>query len=134
MLGVDLRDGASATLAGMPDRLRNALSSKALMLAAELQAKIQQKLSGTVLNQRSGALARSIVATVDASSANVSVSIACDWASVRVWSAGILSNTVPAGWASAMSSALAICCAARAGLSCDTHFVTGSAAAMWSNT
>ena len=45
------------------------------MLAAELQAKIQQKLSGTVLNRKSGALARSIVATVDDASANISVSI-----------------------------------------------------------
>lgn len=75
MLGVDLRDGASATLAAMPERVRDVLSSKASTLAAELQAKIQQKLSGTVLNQKSGALARSIVATVDNASANIFVSI-----------------------------------------------------------
>ena len=60
----------------MPDRIRDALSSKANALAAELQAKIQQKLSGGVLNQKSGALARSIAATVDDSSADVSVTVA----------------------------------------------------------
>jgi phage gpG-like protein len=76
MLGITLQDGASATLAGMPDRLREALSSKANMLAAALQAKIQDKLSGAVLNIKSGALARSIVATVDDASANVTVTIA----------------------------------------------------------
>jgi len=76
MLDVSLRDGASAALAAMPERVRDALSNKANMLAAELQARIQQKLAGTVLNAKTGALARSIVATVGASSANVSVSIA----------------------------------------------------------
>jgi phage gpG-like protein len=76
MLQLSLHDGYSATLAAMPERLRDALSSKANALAAELQAKIQQKLSGAVLNQKSGALARSIVTTVDDSSANISVSIA----------------------------------------------------------
>jgi len=76
MLQANLLDGASAALAAMPDRLRDALSSKANRLAAELQVKIQQKLAGTVLNTKSGALARSIAATVDDSSANVSVSIA----------------------------------------------------------
>ena len=76
MLQVGLRDGASAALAAMPERLRNALSRKANALAASLQAKIQQKLSGTVLNQKSGALARSIVARIDDSSPNVSVTIA----------------------------------------------------------
>ena len=76
MLEVSVLDGYSAALAAMPDRVRDALSSKANVLAAELQAKIQQKLSGAVLNQKSGVLARSIVATIDDSSANVSVSIA----------------------------------------------------------
>ena len=76
MLEVSMLDGYSAALAAMPDRVRDALSSKANTLAAELQARIQQKLSGTVLNQKSGALARSIVATIDDTSANVSVSIA----------------------------------------------------------
>jgi phage gpG-like protein len=75
MFQVDLRDDYSASLAGMPDRVRQALSSKANVLAAALEAKIQQKLSGGVLNSRSGALARSIIATVDESSADVSVRI-----------------------------------------------------------
>jgi phage gpG-like protein len=73
MLQIELRDDFSASLAGMPDQVRQALSSKANALAVALEAKIQQKLSGGVLNMRSGALASSIVATVDESSADVSV-------------------------------------------------------------
>jgi len=76
MLDIGLRDGASLALAAMPERLRDALSSKAAMLAAALQAKIQEKLSGSVLNQRSGALARSIAATMSDEAGNVAVSIA----------------------------------------------------------
>jgi hypothetical protein len=75
MFQLDLRDDYSASLAGMPDRVRQALSSKANVLAIALEAKIQQKLSGGVLNMRSGALARSIIATVDESAADVSVRI-----------------------------------------------------------
>jgi phage gpG-like protein len=75
MFQVDLRDDYSASLAGMPGRLRQALSSKANVLAVALEAKIQQKLAGGVLNTRSGALASSIIASVDESSAGVSVSI-----------------------------------------------------------
>jgi phage gpG-like protein len=75
MFQLDLRDDYSGSLAGMPDRVRQALSSKANVLAVALEAKIQQKLSGGVLNMRSGALASSIVATVDESSADVSVRI-----------------------------------------------------------
>jgi phage gpG-like protein len=75
MFQIDLRDDFSASLADMPDRVRQALSSKANVLAVALEAKIQQKLSGGVLNARSGALASSIVATVDESSADVSVRI-----------------------------------------------------------
>jgi phage gpG-like protein len=75
MFQVDLHDDYSASLAGMPDRVRQALSSKANVLAAALEAKIQQKLSGGVLNMRSGALASSIIATVDESSAGVSVRV-----------------------------------------------------------
>jgi len=75
MFQLSLRDDYSASLAGMPDRLRQALSSKANVLAVALEAKIQQKLSGGVLNTRSGALASSIIATVDESSADVSVRI-----------------------------------------------------------
>jgi phage gpG-like protein len=76
MLALALRDGAAAALAGMPERLRDALANKANALAAELEAKIQQKLAGTMLNARTGALARSIVTTIEDSTANVSVSIA----------------------------------------------------------
>ena len=76
MLDATLRDDASAALAAMPGRVHDALSSRVNSLAAELQAKIQQKLAGTVLNAKTGALARSIAATIDDSSANVSVSIA----------------------------------------------------------
>ena len=76
MLQLSLNDGVSAALAAMPERIRDALSRRADALAAELQAKIQQKLSGGVLNQKSGALARSIAATVDDSTADVSVSAA----------------------------------------------------------
>jgi phage gpG-like protein len=75
MFQIDLRDDYSASLAGMPDRVRQALSSKANVFAVALEAKIQQKLSGGVLNTRSGALASSIIATVDESSADVSVRI-----------------------------------------------------------
>jgi phage gpG-like protein len=76
MLDAGLDDAMSAALAAMPERLRDALSRKASALAAELQAKVRQKLSGAVLNQKSGALAGSIAAMVDESSANVSVVIA----------------------------------------------------------
>ena len=75
MFQLDLRDDYSAGLAGMPDRVRQALSSKANVLAVALEAKIQQKLSGGVLNTRTGALASSIIATVDESSADVSARI-----------------------------------------------------------
>jgi len=76
MLQAGLSNEYAAALAGMPERLRAALASKAVMLAAELQAKVQQKLAGTVLNTRTVALARSIIATIDEAAANVSVSIA----------------------------------------------------------
>ena len=75
MLDVSLNDDASAALAAMPERVCDALSRKANVLAVELQGKIQQKLAGGVLNARTGALARAIVTTIDDSSANVSVTI-----------------------------------------------------------
>src|ERR1700752_1760034 len=65
MLQVALHDEFSAGLAAMPERVRQALSEKAGTLAAALEAKIQQKLSGGVLSARSGALLRAIVATID---------------------------------------------------------------------
>jgi phage gpG-like protein len=75
MFQVDVLDDYTATFAAMPDRVRQALSNKANVLAVTLEAKIQQKLSGGVLNMRSGALARSIIATIDESAADVSVRI-----------------------------------------------------------
>jgi phage gpG-like protein len=75
MLQVELFDSMSTALAAMPERIRAALSAKAGALAAELQAKIQQKLSGDVLNSKSGALAGSIGVTIDDSSAGLSVDI-----------------------------------------------------------
>ncbi|MGA8078975.1 MAG: phage virion morphogenesis protein [Xanthobacteraceae bacterium] len=76
MLQLSLSDDADAALAALPERLRAALSDKAAALAAALQAKIQQKLSGEVLNQKSGALARSITTTIDDSSTDVSATLA----------------------------------------------------------
>jgi phage gpG-like protein len=76
MLEFSLNDTSSAALAAMPDRIAASLSVKANALAAELQAKIQQKLSGDVLNSKSGALAGAIGVTIDDSSADVSVRIA----------------------------------------------------------
>ncbi len=76
MLDVRLNDTASAALAVLPERIRDALSEKANALAAELQAKIQQKLSGDVLNMKSGAPAASIGVSIEESTAGVSVRIA----------------------------------------------------------
>jgi phage gpG-like protein len=76
MFELSLNDDASAALAAMPERIRDALADKANSLAAKLQAKIQQKLSGDVLNRKSGALARSIYATIDDAPADVSVTLA----------------------------------------------------------
>ena len=76
MLALSLRDSAATALSAMPERVRAALSDRANALAAELEAKIQQKLTGGVLNARTGALARSIVATFEDAAGNVSVSIA----------------------------------------------------------
>lgn len=60
MFDLSLHDTASPALAAMPERLRAALTAKAGALAAELQGRIQQKLSGGVLNVKSGALAESV--------------------------------------------------------------------------
>jgi phage gpG-like protein len=49
-----------ARLEAMPERVRRALVTKVTMLALKLEAKVKQKLSGEVLNKRSGALRRSI--------------------------------------------------------------------------
>jgi phage gpG-like protein len=76
MFALSLRDDASAALANLPERLREALSAKATLLAAELEAKVRQKLSGEVLQARSGVLARSIVTSIEQAHVGVSVSIA----------------------------------------------------------
>jgi phage gpG-like protein len=76
MLELTVLDGASAALAEMPDRVRVGLSERANALAADLQAKVQQKLAGTVLNARTGALARSIVSSIEETATGVAVTIA----------------------------------------------------------
>lgn len=75
MFTLSVRDNASTALTDLPERLREALLQKATTLAAELEAKVQQKLAGEVLNARSGALARSIVTSIEEGSAGVSVAI-----------------------------------------------------------
>jgi phage gpG-like protein len=75
MFELALGDTASAALAGLPERLRDALADKATALAAELEAKVQQKLAG-VLNPRTGALARAIVATIEETATGGAVTIA----------------------------------------------------------
>jgi phage gpG-like protein len=76
MLDVSLNDTASAALAALPERIAAALAAKGNALAAALQAKIQQKLSGDVLQMKSGALAGSIAVTIDELSTGVAVRIA----------------------------------------------------------
>jgi phage gpG-like protein len=76
MLDVGLAGDYAAKLAGMPERVRAALSRKVNGLAAALQDKVRQQLSGAVLNARSGALAQSIVATIDDTSTTVSARVA----------------------------------------------------------
>lgn len=49
MFDVSLNDTATAALGAMPERIRAALVAKAGVLAAKLQAKIEQKLSGESL-------------------------------------------------------------------------------------
>jgi phage gpG-like protein len=75
MLTVALSGNYEERLAGLPHRLRQALLQKATGLAAELEAKVQQKLAGSVLDARTGALARSIVTTIEDSSENVAVMV-----------------------------------------------------------
>jgi phage gpG-like protein len=76
MLTLSLSGGASSALADMPARLRDALAETTNALAAELQAKIQQKLPGGVLNAKTGALARSIIATIEETDAGIGVTVA----------------------------------------------------------
>jgi len=76
MLKVELADSCSAALAAMPERIRDALLAKANGLAAALQARVQQKLAGEVLQSRTGALAANIVATIDDAPQNIAVRLA----------------------------------------------------------
>ncbi len=78
MIAVSLRDAVSAALSDMPERLRDALADKATSFATALEAKVQQKLAGEVLNTRTGALARSIVTTIEQGTASVAVTVATD--------------------------------------------------------
>jgi phage gpG-like protein len=94
MFELSLNDTASAALAAMPERIAAALSAKANVLAAELQAKIQRKLSGDVLNTKSGALGGSIGVTADDSSAGVSVRIAAS-ADVKYAAIHEFGGTIP---------------------------------------
>lgn len=73
MFDLSLHDTASAALAAMPERIRAALIAKAGVLAAALQARIQQKLSGGVIEMKSGALAASIGVTIEEEAAGVTV-------------------------------------------------------------
>jgi phage gpG-like protein len=75
MITLSLRDGASAALAQMPERLRAALFAKVVALATELEARVLQKLGGGVLHERTGALARSIVTAIAEASGNIAVSV-----------------------------------------------------------
>jgi len=76
MFDVSLNDSATAALGAMPERIRAALVAKAGVLAAKLQAKIGQKLSGEVLQMKSGALAGSIGVTIEETSGGVAVRLA----------------------------------------------------------
>lgn len=76
MFDVSLNDTATAALGAMPERIRAALVAKAGVLAAKLQAKIEQKLSGEVLQMKSGALAGSLGVTIEETSGGVAVRLA----------------------------------------------------------
>lgn len=95
MLRLELHDDFSPALATMPERVRQALAGKAALLAATLQAKIQQQLSGGVLNARSGALARSIVAIVDASGADIAVCITAGSGDIKYAAIQEFGGTIP---------------------------------------
>lgn len=58
-------------LESMPGALRAALLQKVSALALKLEAKVKQKLSGEVLNVKTGNLRRSIASKVDASASSV---------------------------------------------------------------
>jgi phage gpG-like protein len=75
-LELDGLDEAAATLDALPAALGAALAAKAVELAAALADRVRtHKLSGGVLNGRSGALSDSIVADVSAGGDDVSASV-----------------------------------------------------------
>jgi phage gpG-like protein len=66
VLSVTVRaDKIIAQLDGMPSKVHDALLRKVTALDLMLEAKVRQKLSGQVLNVKTGALRRSIFGTVD---------------------------------------------------------------------
>jgi len=95
MLTLSLGDAASRALAVLPDRLRDALAEKANAIAAALAVRVQQKLAGDVLGARSGALARSIVATITDTPTAISVRIASASADVRYAAIHEYGGTIP---------------------------------------
>ena len=95
MFDLSLNDAASGALATMPERIAAALTTKTSALAAELYAKIQQKLSGDLLNPKSGALAGSIGVTIADETAGISVRIGVS-ADVKYAAIHEFGGTIPA--------------------------------------
>jgi phage gpG-like protein len=58
-----------------PQAVQDALAEQAASFASELEARIQQKLTGEVLQVRSGALAASILSSVDSNESGTSISV-----------------------------------------------------------
>jgi len=78
-------EAIAANLQSMPDRVNTALQGALQSLADQLVSYVQEnKLSGQVLNRRSGALASSIVGTVD----GVTCSIGSDMPYAAFWEYG----------------------------------------------
>ena len=73
LAGIDTLD---ANLAALPDRIARALAAKASVLAHDLVDRVHNdKLAGSALNARSGALAASIDATVTVDETGVVASV-----------------------------------------------------------
>jgi phage gpG-like protein len=58
-----------------PQIIQNALTEQAGSLAAELEARIQQKLTGEVLQTQSGALAASIFSSIGSNESDTTISV-----------------------------------------------------------
>lgn len=84
-----------AKLDAMPQRVHDALLKKVTALGLQLEAKVKEKLSGGVLNVRTGALRRSIFNRVDDGATSVTDTVA---SSGDVKYAGIheFGGTIPA--------------------------------------